>query len=183
MFTRSGSVAGGSPPLARGKRLGPECLSGGRVDHPRSRGENPIRMAMSCGRTGSPPLARGKPLAMYLDGVTVGITPARAGKTSPLTTGPPRAADHPRSRGENASGSGPDRRAGGSPPLARGKRAIHSAARDHGRITPARAGKTRRLSYLTNCPKDHPRSRGENSGPAGPCEGSTGSPPLARGKR
>ena len=113
---------GGSSPLARGKprpwrrsrrnaRLIPAragktdsfhaCLASAAA-HPRSRGENRGGRAMTAFDPGSSPLARGKLVGLLSSCQSVGLIPARAGKTS---RGPRRGipdAAHPRSRGENA---------------------------------------------------------------------------------
>ena len=71
----------------------------------------------------------------------------------------------------------------GSSPLARGK---HLAAPDPSRVCrliPARAGKTAVTAGRTSVPAAHPRSRGENTELRTPRASSSGSSPLARGKR
>ena len=70
----------------------------------------------------------------------------------------------------------------GSPPLARGKRVVDPLVERDGRITPARAGKTRAESARPTPPGDHPRSRGENQAEREVMTDEQGSPPLARGK-
>ena len=117
-----------------------------------------------CGMVpGSPPHARGRHLLPHPQVRLSGITPACAGKTSPL---PPRASsswDHPRMRGED------DRRHTSpcpltlSPPHARGRRDFLPLLLGNPRITPACAGKTIRNSI---------------GGVFG-----DGSPPHARGRR
>ena len=101
--TRRSSRRRGSPPLARGKleQLQGDARDRGitparagkapprphppgrRRDHPRSRGENSCWQRRSRRPAGSPPLARGKPQRSRPGYPGVGITPARAGKTSP----------------------------------------------------------------------------------------------------
>ena len=153
---------GGSPPLARGKhqlpvrdrvqrgitpaRAGkttktPPTLRG-HGDHPRSRGENRRRACGHVEAHGSPPLARGKHHAGGPQLASLGITPARAGKTRQPSRAGRQCSDHPRSRGENAPFSAPTMPPSGSPPLARGKRRATSGQERIQRITPARAGKT-----------------------------------------
>ena len=214
--------AAGSPPLARGKRVAngfvamssritpPRAGKTRRArsrfhyvtDHPRSRGENPLRIPVNVSSRGSPPLARGKRTgrgpAEWRMGITPAragkrdgrpaqvcarrITPARAGKTSVVLCDVVRCGDHPRSRGENDHVDLDRGIADGSPPLARGKpHAWATRVRDP-RITPARAGKTAPRASRRTRKRDHPRSRGENGVSTGVSSASAGSPPLARGK-
>ena len=75
--------------------------------------------------------------------VRVGITPARAGKTSSRSLHRPANRDHPRSYGKDEKYNPAIRPGEGSPPLVR-ERHMYQALKDKGfRITPARAGKTR----------------------------------------
>ena len=131
----------GSSPLARGKleerqdnaqmaRLIParagktDCRSRRCVAdpaHPRSRGENRPLDGIRVPPGGSSPLARGKRQPARLCCASLGLIPARAGKTGHSGMGitPPRA--HPRSRGENGFHSRNNLVRYGSSPLARGK--------------------------------------------------------------
>src|SRR5690606_12342256 len=72
-------------------------------DHPRSRGENGNGAPVASSRYGPPPLARGEPPLPGGTGPYPRTTPARAGRTHCSGTSLRRAADHPRSRGENDS--------------------------------------------------------------------------------
>ena len=131
----------GSPPHARGKvlrdasahswiRITP-ARAGKRPrlrsyhtqwrDHPRTRGEKSSPEWTICPKVGSPPHARGKESRATLAASAVGITPARAGKsTGKLIKGHP-SQDHPRTRGEKSVFSFCRMKFGGSPPHARGK--------------------------------------------------------------
>ena len=152
----------GSSPLARGKqravcaacghrglipaRAGktPSFLTARSLSwaHPRSRGENDsIKNIQTCANW---------------------LIPARAGKTlnEPEGGSPFRA--HPRSRGENTWRRGHERPPSGSSPLARGKLCNHERSRCHGRLIPARAGKTSVMTAHGGASRAHPRSRGEN---------------------
>ena len=137
---------------------------------------------MPAASKGSPPHVRGKPAGALGDGLTVGITPACAGKTSGngFLCLLPR--DHPRMCGENFIHIDASFMVTGSPPHVRGKRYSLSAGTCHNRITPACAGKTagRCASFFVG--EDHPRMCGENSiaSPAIPAQ--PGSPPHVRGK-
>ena len=110
----------GSPPHARGKEhdrahllaqrgITPACAGKsanarqmalrGR-DHPRMRGEKSKAEGVIGLRKGSPPHARGKVSASRRLRLTVGITPACAGKRAGSRRSAWRAWDHPRMRGE-----------------------------------------------------------------------------------
>ena len=90
------------------------------------------------------------------------ITPACAGKTHKVEEQKIPFWDHPRMRGEDRRERNSSRAAGGSPPHARGRRAILIIREIKLRITPACAGKT----YVSGVPDpqgpDHPRMRGED---------------------
>ena len=150
--------------------------------HPRSRGENFVRIVTAPVSTGSSPLTRGKPRERKRQCTKSRLIPAHAGKTPARAKGQRLRAAHPRSRGENArSGASRACRAGSSP-LTRGKQGISSQlARPH-RLIPAHAGKTPARRRQGPAGPAHPRSRGENirdpPGPAPP----VGSSPLTRGK-
>ena len=134
-------VPRGSSPLARGKqsnvrdghrlpRLIParagktpsiRCTVNPFSAHPRSRGENTRRLIVSPRPSGSSPLARGKLRAVDGRAGSVGLIPARAGKTGYDAQWRVVRAAHPRSRGENFSGLPVVWSETGSSPLARGK--------------------------------------------------------------
>ena len=200
---RQRSESEGSPPRVRGKRIfgcdlwpisGITPARAGKTvprgdegvqtaDHPRACGEN-IILPYSSGKTyGSPPRVRGK-LDKYRDGsLSLGITPARAGKTSaPRACGAP-AADHPRACGENVDQESRLSSDHGSPPRVRGKRRrIRPVCAAVG-ITPARAGKTPRARPARSSCADHPRACGENRLSHVRTAACQGSPPRVRGKR
>ena len=157
-----GHRAPGITPARAGKTRQPTGRRGCPGDHPRSRGENEAACAGTDPETGSPPLARGKLPPGTAPVPCHGITPARAGKTHRSTRRADARTDHPRSRGENPSGDSQSCLQGGSPPLARGKRRPKVVSPRGRRITPARAGKTRRFMPSSSAATDHPRSRGEN---------------------
>ena len=172
----------GSSPLTRGKRA--RCRSVGGASglipahagktstrrgspspswaHPRSRGENDLQGAQSCGYTGSSPLTRGKPFGGLLGHGQGGLIPAHAGKTHPPRDYPRRAQAHPRSRGENV--------------------ADVRVARSAEWLIPAHAGKTWCLFGGVLARWAHPRSRGENRMGLATQPGEWGSSPLTRGK-
>ena len=131
-------------------------------DHPRMCGEK-----MLCKRLGKHGLR---------------ITPACAGKRRLLLLPFCRTGDHPRMCGEKISvkhkrGSGL-----GSPPHVRGKVQHCAAPGSFGRITPACAGKRRRLRLRNRAAWDHPRMCGEKSKDFTTIPSIQGSPPHVRGK-
>ena len=111
------------------------------------------------------------------------LIPARAGKTRAGGPRHRREWAHPRSRGENRSAGVHSMSASGSSPLARGKLMQVISALLPVRLIPARAGKTfTALEKIAFTPA-HPRSRGENLSNLGSVLSTSGSSPLARGKR
>ena len=76
----------------------------------------------------------------------------------------------------------PDALADGSSPLTRGKLRLWGHAKEHRRLIPAHAGKTRRWRPATRPTRAHPRSRGENQGYYQVVTDDDGSSPLTRGK-
>ena len=151
-----------------------------RRDHPRSRGKD-IRSRLHWRATrGSPPLARERRTVRGVDALGSGITPARAGKTSPQIFSTTWSWDHPRSRGKDLAAAFWAVKTLGSPPLARERLVIIKVIEHLHGITPARAGKTY-LPISTSTPNgDHPRSRGKDVIIGSDCEFYSGSPPLAR---
>ena len=193
---------GGSSPLTRGKPAACAAASRSRGlipahagktrwsralpstprAHPRSRGENRIRMPSCLMLSGSSPLTRGKLKQGLQHGRPEGLIPAHAGKTG----SPPRRFSacpaHPRSRGENTLIRADDKKFEGSSPLTRGK---HQRAQGPERtrgLIPAHAGKTTAVASKETADRAHPRSRGENRRHIQTHPGETGSSPLTRGK-
>ena len=111
-----------------------------------------------------------------------GLIPAHAGKTPcrPLTAS--MSAAHPRSRGENATGSICVGSRVGSSPLTRGKHLVVQDVPERRRLIPAHAGKTRGMTIPIVLHRAHPRSRGENARRTRSLLGCGGSSPLTRGK-
>ena len=77
-----------------------EVLSG---DHPRVCGEKILRMVTAHTQAGSPPRVRGKVKSVWSRCRPTGITPACAGKSSPIWLSAPSMEDHPRVCGEKKS--------------------------------------------------------------------------------
>ena len=150
-------------------------------DHPRSRGEYPLRSAPVFRDAGSSPLSRGIRAGSSPSHGMNRIIPALARNTRLRSPCRPCRRDHPRSRGEYLGARMNQCDSPGSSPLSRGIPPMRRTQLVHRRIIPALAGNTRSvLSSLDRCP-DHPRSRGEYF--TDTCWGGcgTGSSPLSRG--
>ena len=150
----------GSPPLARGTdglativgarhRITPACAGNSRSrqssytryrDHPRLRGEQPVRADEIAWRGGSPPLARGTVLHSGSFQSFAGITPACAGNRLQPLSAMNKVKDHPRLRGEQIFLALALWLVVGSPPLARGTEFSPFSFRYCSGITPACAG-------------------------------------------
>ena len=111
-----------------------------------------------------------------------GLIPAHAGKTDELHQRDDQARAHPRSRGENTASANGRSRPPGSSPLTRGKHGGDRRRRARSRLIPAHAGKTPPSLRGPRQRPAHPRSRGENQGPASTGYAPRGSSPLTRGK-
>ena len=131
--------AGKTPPTARHLREN--------KDHPRRCGENMQHNGMLCTVKGSPPQVRGKLLGGVLLGRFNRITPAGAGKTSLFFNFTVVQQDHPRRCGENILQREQPQQLLGSPPQVRGKLPQLECKSVCVGITPAGAGKTRKI-YL-----------------------------------
>ena len=177
-------VPPGSPPHARGAPAGPSrggqrsritpacagstgCTSASparRTDHPRMRGEHAPVTATRTLPAGSPPHARGAHSLQAGQVPGARITPACAGSTHPCQTYHRSPPDHPRMRGEHTRRADASPRNSGSPPHARGARALVDQLGDDPRITPACAGSTESMLGGDPASRDHPRMRGEHDG-------------------
>ena len=113
-----------------------------KADHPRIRGEHPLAMKTNLLPMGSSPHTRGaREHAAGVEGPG-GIIPAYAGSTPSPRSSKARCWDHPRIRGEHASGcreSSDDR---GSSPHTRGALTAFDVSVDLAGIIPAYAGST-----------------------------------------
>ena len=110
------------------------------------------------------------------------ITPAGAGKTTLSRSCIIRHWDHPRRCGENFFCPPAFVVVPGSPPQVRGKLIIKHNVINVIRITPAGAGKTRKITKVGYRRQDHPRRCGENPPGLGRKPPCAGSPPQVRGK-
>ena len=152
----------GSPPRVRGKGkvssafgsafgITPACagksFQGSTVrfagwDHPRVCGEKKNASLFFVKLTGSPPRVRGKGSRKPERELDAGITPACAGKSSPVLIIIPGTWDHPRVCGEKLSFVFKSSAKSGSPPRVRGKGGSQSGTNVQQGITPACAGKS-----------------------------------------
>ena len=133
-------------PAYAGKRVTRGVADLWNKDHPRLCGEKAFKVPERSTKVGSPPPMRGK-VWIYDDlEIVRRITPAYAGKSSPLTLPYYHPPDHPRLCGEKAVKERLLKISGGSPPPMRGK-VYHGYGKEQGqRITPAYAGKSKRSS-------------------------------------
>ena len=135
--------------------------------HPRSRGENVLRLPVGLHPAGSSPLTRGKPkTGATLDGIG-GLIPAHAGKTDSGKRSWIISRAHPRSRGENRNDSVRALGVAGSSPLTRGKHFLTCAfIAQIGQILESRElcasseSYSLRNVYATAAPQDQVRSIG-----------------------
>ena len=133
-------------------------------------------------RDGSPPRVRGEALARLEDCVELGITPACAGRSASETPSGQRPEDHPRVCGEKSTEEDDQSAIRGSPPRVRGEAGGHSERRTLKRITPACAGRSRRMKQWTQDRKDNHRVCGEKDRRPLSVSCSMGSPPRVRGE-
>ena len=131
---------------------------------------------------GSPPPTRGKVSRLIKCRPLYRITPAHAGKSLAVGVYIAFFEDHPRTRGEKSTWAIKQLCSKGSPPHTRGKAFFIFLHLLFNRITPAHAGKSRRMLLRPLFDKDHPRTRGEKllMKPMKLCF--VGSPPHTRGK-
>ena len=125
---------------------------------------------------------RGKGVIIACVDLVSRITPAYAGKSSPIDCSIPQYQDHPRLCGEKSSSLKNNKIGLGSPPPMRGKVhiVVHTVAII--RITPAYAGKRLLTICDGNDIEDHPRLCGEKFHNAYNSPLRLGSPPPMRGK-
>ena len=131
---------------------------------------------------GSSPRVRGKRAPGALQGRSVRLIPARAGKTRLRAGEAVRLPAHPRACGENRNFPEYRPKRLGSSPRVRGKPRRRPRKRVPPRLIPARAGKTRPGTCATLRRAAHPRACGENPVPAIATEVAAGSSPRVRGK-
>ena len=142
------------------------------------------RLRRQCARRykGSPPRGRGKDSIRNESAPLVGITPAWAGKSAPLSVGLYLVGDHPRVGGEKSKVPAGQVLPQGSPPRGRGKVLHRRKQKQRNRITPAWAGKSHSAVLRRTSKEDHPRVGGEKNDLVTHCLHLLGSPPRGRGK-
>ena len=172
----------GITPAYAGKREGPKNAQSKVGDHPRVCGEKCIPLTRGHGRQGSPPRMRGKVAYTDLQRPSPGITPAYAGKSLLKLLHHVGLRDHPRVCGEKAYSLVINGSEWGSPPRMRGKGTKRCSSRRGGRITPAYAGKSKRIAPSSVLFGDHPRVCGEKHTTFFVRPRKWGSPPRMRGK-
>ena len=170
-------------PAHAGSTVGDPRPSGGRKDHPRSRGEHGSKKAQSPRQTGSSPLTRGAPRRRLHRHPRHRIIPAHAGSTPPSSGGCLTRLDHPRSRGEHNNLTDLCLAYGGSSPLTRGAHDGWFPSYGSSGIIPAHAGSTWGCLVRKPLTTDHPRSRGEHRSTLKEEQCLLGSSPLTRGAR
>ena len=153
----------------------------GMGDHPRVCGEHCGEHSASFGVLGSSPRMRGTLRRAFRKFRRLGIIPAYAGNTQPVSPCRQCNRDHPRVCGEHNDDTTPDYGDVGSSPRMRGTPFVVIAVTVWRGIIPAYAGNT--LPVLPNpfSPRDHPRVCGEH-GEIDVCmAGNMGSSPRMRG--
>ena len=135
-------------PAYAGKRWGRCADTGASRDHPCVCGEKFGLPSATLYALGSPPRMRGKGPAGQILVVSVGITPACAGKSRSQPRLPCTGRDHPRACGEKRFASASLDAYWGSPPRMRGKGNFHVVTHTKVGITPAHAGKSS-IQHLT----------------------------------
>ena len=187
MPNEASETGGGSSPLTRGKlhlldlqlntprlipaHAGKTTPDGGQAGasraHPRSRGENLIRLGRREMFRGSSPLTRGKLTKDAALKERAGLIPAHAGKTRRGGYQTRDDAAHPRSRGENLLLVLPSGSIQGSSPLTRGKHSLTCAfIKRIGQILEslelcASSGSYSLMdAYATDAPQDQARNTG-----------------------
>ena len=150
--------------------------------HPRTGGENDQHADLDSVLVGSSPHGRGKLVLVPRAAREVRLIPARAGKTSPCVRGMGLGPAHPRTGGENSVIVYSVPGSIGSSPHGRGKRAGHFPHAGGGRLIPARAGKTLKVSQTRFLTPAHPRAGGENQCLSIFTTHYAGSSPRGRGK-
>ena len=161
-FHRSGfQTSDRITPAWAGKRISNRRCRQALPDHPRVGGEKALMPENRLVMQGSPPRGRGKAQAFRVRPVGRGITPAWAGKRRPQQRHRMALQDHPRVGGEKIWAARLAVASRGSPPHGRGKVLQVAPLCAEPGITPAWAGKSRKLWVFVPKKRNHPRVGGE----------------------
>ena len=177
-FTNNGP---GIIPACAGSTSRMETILTAPRDHPRMRGEHSTWHIPRLSPSGSSPHARGAPVYALELTANHGIIPACAGSTLLADNTPRHHRDHPRMRGEHHACLDRPLAIAGSSPHARGAQCDPLPPWACPGIIPACAGSTPWTNDFHESGWDHPRMRGEHSGPLSATSRSMGSSPHARG--
>ena len=150
-------------------------------DHPRIRGAYSSSFTVSSVAKGSSPHTRGLPYVAGNHGREVGIIPAYAGPTLPVSGRRRPSWDHPRIRGAYCRIHREPMHLEGSSPHTRGLRCNSLIGLPCRRIIPAYAGPTARCQGIPDSGEDHPRIRGAYAGAHHGAQAQGGSSPHTRG--
>ncbi len=177
----AGSPGLGIIPACAGSRTSPAGNSARKPDHPRVRGEQRSRAAVTSGSSGSSPRARGADAPRRRHAGRHRIIPACAGSSAARSARPAVRRDQPRVRGEQGYTHWGTKRWNGSAPRARGAvRPWRVRLHGHG-ISPACAGSSPPPSGAGSENPDQPRVRGEQFLRFSGFASQSGSAPRARG--
>ena len=150
-------------------------------DHPRVCGEHKVDDSTGEGAWGSSPRMRGTLRRAFRKFRRLGIIPAYAGNTQPVSPCRQCNRDHPRVCGEHATGASTQVNCTGSSPRMRGTPAVTEATNNTARIIPAYAGNTPAACWKSWQAWDHPRVCGEHQSCLQRIRLSRGSSPRMRG--
>ena len=176
-------VTAGNTPACAGITVTSRRATAVTGEHPRVRGDHSWAGERRDDCLGTPPRARGSRPSVATSGRSLGNTPACAGITARCR--PPGREDweHPRVRGDHEARPPRVAFGAGTPPRARGSRAVSCVdARPSGN-TPACAGITPKARTRSRGCREHPRVRGDHATILDGLRQRAGTPPRARGSR
>ena len=162
-YERDVTIAGSSP-HARGARACGSILIPPKVDHPRMRGEHLERGRKAKVADGIIPACAGSTeLELNKTGSFTGSSPHARGARDRSCPSNARSWDHPRMRGEHASGRRPSRRDPGIIPACAGStRGMSADALGQRGSSPHARGARLTSRARSTGTRDHPRMRGEH---------------------